>query len=58
LKVPTNVGGGIDPDEELASTSARREIDETLERLRVGIVRETEKIDEVLSRLRRTLVAA
>jgi len=35
-----------------------KEIDDTLERLGVGIDRETEKMDDILSRLRRTRIAA
>ena len=37
---------------------AEREIDEILARLGVGIDREIEKMDDLLSRLRRTRIAA
>jgi hypothetical protein len=42
----------------LILTEGETEIDETLERLGVGIDREIEKMDELLSRLRRTRITA
>ena len=39
-------------------TQEEAEIDETLERLGTGIDREIEKMDNLLSRLRRTRIAA
>lgn len=41
-----------------SENGVEREIDETLERLGVGIDREIEKMDELLARLRRTRIAA
>jgi hypothetical protein len=42
----------------LSASGMEQEIDETLERLGVGINREIEKMDQLLSRLRRTDIAA
>ena len=60
---PTEAGNAPKPSRQNMAmpdlmTEGVAEIDDTLERLGVGIDRKIEKMDELLSRLRRTRIAA